>query len=68
MEESLYDLDKKVISEKTETIKNKVFEHIDKNFQEEKEKLKELAVQIMEETSDEIVFAKTSRPGLGEYD
>jgi polyribonucleotide nucleotidyltransferase len=68
LEESLYDLDKKVISEKTETIKNKVFEHIDKNFQEEKEKLKELAVQIMEETSDEIVhrniLEKEKRPDL----
>ncbi len=55
MEDALYDTDKKVIAEKVGAIKDKIIEYIKGNYQEDVEKLKEIAVQILEEVSDEIV-------------
>ncbi len=55
LEEALYDVDKKVIAEKTDAIKEKIFEHIDQNYALTADKSKEIAVQILEEVSDEIV-------------
>lgn len=55
LEEALYDVDKKVIAEKTDAIKEKIFEHIDQNYAQTADKSKEISVQILEEVSDEIV-------------
>lgn len=55
LEEALYDSDKKVIAEKVGMIKNKVFQHIETKYPDNADKLKEIAVQILEEASDEIV-------------
>lgn len=55
IEDALYDTDKKVIAEKVGVIKDKIIEYIKGNYQEDVEKLKEIAVQILEEVSDEIV-------------
>lgn len=66
LEESLYNQDKKVIAEKTDAIRNKIFEHIEQNNEGDISKLKEVAVQILEEISDEIVhkniLEKEKRP------
>jgi polyribonucleotide nucleotidyltransferase len=53
--EALYDRNKKVIEEKTAVINEKVGAYIQETFPEDKEKLKEVAQQIFEEVSDEIV-------------
>lgn len=55
LEDALYDTDKKVIAEKVDIIKKKVFEYIEQNNEGDTSKLKEIAVQILEEVSDEIV-------------
>lgn len=55
LSESLYDLDKKVIEEKTKTIKEAVSAYIKECFTEDVDNLKEIAEQVFEETSDEIV-------------
>jgi len=55
LEDALYDADKKVIAEKVDIIKKKVFEYIEQNNEGDISKLKEIAVQILEEVSDEIV-------------
>jgi len=66
LEKALYDPDRKVIAEKTDKIKEKIFEHIDKNYKETADKSKEIAVQILEEVSDGIVhkniLEKEKRP------
>jgi polyribonucleotide nucleotidyltransferase len=53
--EALYDASKMVIEEKTKLIKEKVNAYISENFTENVDKLKEIAEQVFEETSDEIV-------------
>jgi len=53
--EALYDASKVVIEEKTKAIKEKVNTYISENFTEGVDKLKEIAEQVFEETSDEIV-------------
>lgn len=53
--EALYDSSKMVIEEKTKAIKESVNEYIKANFTENVDKLKEIAEQVFEETSDEIV-------------
>jgi len=53
--EALYDPKKTVIEEKTKAIKEKVREYISANFTEGIDKLKEIAEQVFEEVSDEIV-------------
>lgn len=53
--EALYDRNKAVIETKTAEIKAKVSEHIEANFSEGIERLKEVAEQVFEETSDAIV-------------
>lgn len=53
--EALYDPSKKVIEEKTKTIKEKVEKYIEEILPEEADKMKEVAEQIFEEVSDEIV-------------
>jgi len=64
--EILYDPDKKVIEEKTRVIKEKVASYIKENFTEDVDKLKEIAEQVFEEVSDEIVhqniLEKEQRP------
>jgi len=53
--EALYDASKVVIEKKTKEIKEKVNAYISENFTEGVDKLKEIAEQVFEETSDEIV-------------
>ncbi|MFA5993772.1 MAG: polyribonucleotide nucleotidyltransferase [Parcubacteria group bacterium] len=53
--EALYDPKKTVIEEKTKAIQEKVNEYISANFTEGVDKLKEIATQVFEEVSDEIV-------------
>jgi polyribonucleotide nucleotidyltransferase len=53
--EALYDASKMVIEEKIKFIKEKVNDYIAENFTENVDKLKEIAEQVFEETSDEIV-------------
>ena len=68
--EALYDPDKQVIEEKIKTIKEKVVVYVKESFPEaserEKDKQKEIAEQVFEETSDEIVhrniLEKEQRP------
>lgn len=55
LEEALYDPDKKVIAEKVDIIKNKISEYIEAKYPDNAEKLKEIAIQVLEEVSDEIV-------------
>ena len=55
LEDALYDADKKVIAEKIDAIKKKVFEFIEQNNEGDVSKLKEIAIQILEEVSDEII-------------
>ena len=66
LEDALYDADKKVIAEKTDSIRNKIFGHIEQNNEGDNSKLKEIAVQILEEVSDKIVhkniLEKEKRP------
>jgi polyribonucleotide nucleotidyltransferase len=66
LSEALYDPKKTVIEEKTKTIKEKVGEYISANFTEGIDKLKEIAEQVFEEVSDEIVhqniLEKEQRP------
>jgi polyribonucleotide nucleotidyltransferase len=64
--EALYDKSKMVIEEKTKAIKGKVEEYIKTLSGEDAGKLKEIAEQVMEEVSDEIVhqniLEKEQRP------
>jgi polyribonucleotide nucleotidyltransferase len=64
--EALYDPDKKAIEEKTKNIKDKVEAYIKESFTEDIEKLKEIAGQVFDEVSDEIVhqniLEKEQRP------
>jgi len=64
--EALYDKDKKVIEEKTGAIKDKVKEYIKANPATDGSNLEEIADQVMEEVSDEIVhqniLEKEQRP------
>ncbi|MCX6763650.1 MAG: polyribonucleotide nucleotidyltransferase [Candidatus Moranbacteria bacterium] len=64
--EALYDKDKLVIEAKTAAIKEKVEAFILENYASEAEKIKEVAEQIFEEVSDEIVhkniLEKEQRP------
>ncbi|MDP1884072.1 MAG: polyribonucleotide nucleotidyltransferase [Candidatus Moranbacteria bacterium] len=64
--EALYDPKKTVIEEKTKAINDKVAEYITANFTEGVDKLKEIAQQVFEEVSDEIVhqniLEKEQRP------
>ncbi len=53
--EALYDPSKKVIEEKTKAINEKVEAYIKESFTEDIDKLKEIAQQVFEEVSDEIV-------------
>ena len=63
---ALYDPKKKVVEEKTTKIKEKISEYIKANFSEDIESLREVAEQVFEEASDEIVHAnileKEQRP------
>lgn len=64
--EALYDPSKKVIEEKTKVIKEKVSAYIKANFAEDTAKLEEIAEQVFEELSDEVVhkniLEKEQRP------
>lgn len=64
--EALYDKDKKNIEEKITAIKEKVAKYIKNDHPEEQEKLTEVAEQVFEEVSDEIVhqniLEKEQRP------
>jgi polyribonucleotide nucleotidyltransferase len=64
--EALYDPSKVVIEEKTKAINEKVEKYIKENFTEDIDKLKEIAQQVFEEASDEIVhkniLEKEQRP------
>lgn len=66
LESALYDPSKVVIEEKTKVINEKVGEYIKANFTEDVDKLKEIAQQVFEEVSDEIVhkniLEKEQRP------
>ncbi|EKE11539.1 MAG: hypothetical protein ACD_15C00064G0013 [uncultured bacterium] len=55
LESALYDPSKAVIEEKTKAIEEKVGEYISTNFTQDIDKLKEIAKQVFEEVSDEIV-------------
>lgn len=55
LEDALYDADKRIIAEKVDAIKKRVFEYIEQENEGDTSKLKEIAVQILEEVSDEIV-------------
>lgn len=55
LEDALYDVDKRIIAEKVDAIKKKVFEYIEQENEGDTSKLKEITVQILEEVSDEIV-------------
>ncbi len=64
--EALYDPKKQTIEEKIQNIKEKVDEYIKADFPNDVEKLEEVAEQVFEEASDEIVHAnileKEQRP------
>jgi len=64
--EALYDPKKQAIEEKIQKIKEKVSEYIKTDFPNDVEKLEEVAEQVFEEASDEIVHAnileKEQRP------
>lgn len=66
LESALYDPSKAVIEEKTKAINEKVGEYIKTSFTEDVDKLKEIAQQVFEEVSDEIVhkniLEKEQRP------
>jgi polyribonucleotide nucleotidyltransferase len=66
LDEILYDKNKKVIEDKIKTVKEKINIYIKEKYPEEAEKLKEIAEQVFEETSDEIVhkniLQKEQRP------
>lgn len=55
LDAALYDPNKQVIEEKLKAIKGKVAEYIKATFPEEASKLEEVAEQVFEEVSDEIV-------------
>lgn len=64
--EVLYDKNKQVIEERIKAIKEKINTHIKETYTEDVDKLKEIAEQVFEETSDEIVhqnvLEKEQRP------
>ncbi len=66
--DALYEKDKKTAESRLEEIKQKADEHIEKNYSSDNDidKLKEIAEQVFEETSDEIVHGnileKDQRP------
>jgi len=55
LDAALYNPSKVAIEEKTKAIQDKVHEYISANFTEGVDKLKEIATQVFEEVSDEIV-------------
>jgi polyribonucleotide nucleotidyltransferase len=66
LDAALYDKDKQVIEDKTKAIKEKVNEYIKADFPDDIVKLEEIAEQVFEEVSDEIVhqniLEKEQRP------
>lgn len=66
LDAALYDPNKQAIEEKLKAIKEKVSEYIKANFTEDISRLEEIAEQVFEETSDEIVhqniLQKEQRP------
>lgn len=63
LNEALYNKDKQVIEEKLKAIKEKINSFIDENHADEAEKLKEVAEQVFEEVSDEIVHTNVLENG-----
>lgn len=63
LSEILYDKNKKVIEEKIKTIKEKINSTIEEKYAEDVERLKEIAEQVFEETSDEIVHQNILEKG-----
>jgi len=63
LSEILYDKNKQVIEEKMKVIKEKINGFIKEKYTEEVEKLKEIAEQVFEETSDEIVHQNILEKG-----
>jgi len=61
--EALYDKNKQIIEEKLKSIKNIVNSYIDQNYSEEVDRLKEIAEQVFEEVSDEIVHENVLQKG-----
>ncbi len=61
--EILYDKNKQVIEEKMKTIKEKISAFIKENYTEDIDKLKEIAEQVFEEASDEIVHQNILEKG-----
>jgi len=66
LNEALYNKDKQIIEEKLKAIKEKINSFIDENHADERDMLKEVAEQVFEEVSDEIVHTnvleKEQRP------
>ncbi|NTV41405.1 MAG: polyribonucleotide nucleotidyltransferase [Candidatus Moranbacteria bacterium] len=63
LSEILYDKNKQVIEEKIKTIKEKINTFIKEKYTEDVEKLKEIAEQVFEEASDEIVHQNILEKG-----
>ncbi len=63
LSEILYDKNKQVIEEKMKVIKEKINGFIKENYTEDIDKLKEIAEQVFEETSDEIVHQNILEKG-----
>lgn len=61
--EALYDKKKEVIEEKLKEIKGIVEKYIDENYSEGTDRLKEIAEQVFEEVSDEIVHENILQKG-----
>jgi len=62
--EALYDKDKQVIEEKIKAIQEKVALYVKENFTEGVDKLQEIAGQVFEEVSDEIVHQNVLEKGM----
>ncbi len=63
LSEILYDKNKQVIEEKMKVIKEKINGFIKENYTEDLDKLKEIAEQVFEEASDEIVHQNILEKG-----
>jgi polyribonucleotide nucleotidyltransferase len=63
LSEILYDKNKQVIEEKMKVIKEKIGSFIKEKYTEDTDKLKEVAEQVFEETSDEIVHQNILEKG-----
>jgi polyribonucleotide nucleotidyltransferase len=63
LSEILYDKNKQVIEEKMKVIKEKIGRFIKEKYTEDTDKLKEVAEQVFEETSDEIVHQNILEKG-----